>query len=502
MYIYIYIGFRIERPSCRIAKPQCRVHADAIGIHPGSPAWHRRLRRKRAAARARIRSARSAHQEPPASDLVFLSRHHTRPALRELRQPMGKRGGWEGQQYGQGYGRYSSQGAYYEKDWYAKGHGKRQGEGSQGGTIPCQLPILRDDAHPRGQSGQGHRASRASGSRAETAEMGDARSDTSDLTKFVQKLVNVIRRSDGKLRKCEKDQVEAEAQWQEYQKGLQRAFMKERQRYKDKVQQMKKEQDEHTKMKDNAIRELRGLIEHPERALTNVIPEAEDVAMDEWRDLITTPVDPWEDLPRLMADAAHGGAGLQDAARKQLMGALGVEPSGERVERTPPRRPQQPPPMTPANADKRALKEHGAGDGDEATYAGGLTPAAQDPYLTSPSTSGAPLPSMRTRSRSHTQGPRVSIKAHTRGAKCRRASMLPSGTSSRSAGPVHWRRPRIRRWWTWRRATRTTCSQTSLPSHRNPWRSSILRWTARGRRLFRCVRTYYWPWPYGWRVLS
>eukprot|EP00439_Symbiodinium_sp_Y106_P037499 s5143_g4.t1 len=57
-------------------------------------------------------------------------------------------------------------------------------------------------------------------------EMGDARSDTSDLTKFVQKLVNVIRRSDGKLRKCEKDQVEAEAQWQEYQKGLQRAFMK------------------------------------------------------------------------------------------------------------------------------------------------------------------------------------------------------------------------------------------------------------------------------------
>ena len=328
---------------------------------------------------------------------------------------MGKRGGWEGQQYGQGYGRYSSQGAYYEKDWYAKGHGKRQGKEAKAEPSRVSFPSYEMMPIQGDKSGQGHRASRASGSRAETAEMGDARSDTSDLTKFVQKLVNVIRRSDGKLRKCEKDQVEAEAQWQEYQKGLQRAFMKERQRYKDKVQQMKTEQDEHTKMKDNAIRELRGLIEHPERALTNVIPEAEDVAMDEWRDLITTPVDPWEDLPRLMADAAHGGAGLQDAARKQLMGALGVEPSGERVERTPPRRPQQPPPMTPANADKRALKEHGAGDGDEATYAGGLTPAAQDPYLTSPSTSGAPLPSMRTRSRSHTQGPRVSIKAHTRG---------------------------------------------------------------------------------------
>ena len=203
----------------------------------------------------------------------------------------------------------------------------------------------------------------------------------------------------------------AEAQWQEYQKGLQRAFMKERQRYKDRVQQMKVERDEHTKMKDNAIRELHGLIEHPEKALTNMAPEAEDVAMDEWRDLITLPADPWEDLPRLMADAAHGGVGLQDAARKQLMGALGAGTSGERVERTPPRRPQQPPPMTPANADKKAQKERGAGDGEEATYAGGMTPAAQDPYLTSPSTSGAPLPSMRARSRSHTQGPRVSIKS-------------------------------------------------------------------------------------------
>ena len=38
---------------------------------------------------------------------------------------------------------------------------------------------------------------------------------------------------------------------------------------------MKVERDEHTKMKDNAIRELHGLIEHPEKALTNMAPEAE-----------------------------------------------------------------------------------------------------------------------------------------------------------------------------------------------------------------------------------
>ena len=225
--VYIYmVGFRIERPSCRIARPQCRGHVDAIGIHPGSPAWHRRLRRKRAAARARIRSARSTHQEPQVSDLVFLSRHHTRPAFRELRHPMGKRGGWDGQQYGQGYGRYSSQGAYYEKDWHAKGHGKRQGKEAKTETPRASFPSYEMMSVQGDRSGQGRRALRASGSRVETEEMGDARSDTSDLTKFVQKLVNVIRRSDGKLRKCEKDQVEAEAQWQEYQKGLQRAFMK------------------------------------------------------------------------------------------------------------------------------------------------------------------------------------------------------------------------------------------------------------------------------------
>ena len=151
-FIYIYnIGFRIERPSCRIARPQCRGHVDAIGIHPGSPAWHRRLRRKRAAARARIRSARSTHQEPQVSDLVFLSRHHTRPALRELRHPMGKRGGLGRTAVWPGLWALLVAGCLLRERLVCQRPWKTARERSQGGNTPSQLPILRDDVCPRGQ---------------------------------------------------------------------------------------------------------------------------------------------------------------------------------------------------------------------------------------------------------------------------------------------------------------------------------------------------------------
>ena len=110
-------------------------------------------------------------------------------------------------------------------------------------------------------------------------------------------MINVIRRSDGKLRKCDKDKADAEAQWQDYQKNLQKAFMKDCQRYKEKMAQVRKEQAEHGKMKENAIYKLRSIIEDPGRAIEQDIPEEMDVAMEEWRELVTLPADPWEQLP-------------------------------------------------------------------------------------------------------------------------------------------------------------------------------------------------------------
>ena len=210
---------------------------------------------------------------------------------------MGKRGGWDAQKYGQGYRHYSQSQAYYEKEWHGKGYGKKHGKENQADAAAVNFPSYEMMPIPGGRNGSGSRAARASASREETEDNLEIQQNTGDLTKYVQKMINVIRRSDGKLRKCDKDKADAEAQWQDYQKNLQKAFMKDCQRYKEKMAQVRKEQAEHGKMKENAIYKLRSIIEDPGRAIEQDIPEEMDVAMEEWRELVTLTADPWEQLP-------------------------------------------------------------------------------------------------------------------------------------------------------------------------------------------------------------
>ena len=65
-----------------------------VAAIPSSPSWHRRQRSKRSQARRRLKLRRALHLRPVASDLSFLTSHHTRPQLRELSH-MGKQANWK-----------------------------------------------------------------------------------------------------------------------------------------------------------------------------------------------------------------------------------------------------------------------------------------------------------------------------------------------------------------------------------------------------------------------
>ena len=392
-------------------------HAGAIGLYDKSPSWHRRERRKRAAARARIRLSRSLCKEPALADIQFLSGHHSRPSYKELYGRMGKRGGWDAaarKEYDYGYDSSywpQSGSSYGRGDWPSKGQGKKPGKEAKPERGQVAFPSYEAMAVPN------HKGGKAVGkqlSKTTTEVEPELVGATGDLARYVQKLVNTLRRSDGKLRRCEMDKDEAQAKWDEYQKHLKQSFIQERQRYREKLDKVQAEQEEYIKAKNGALQELQEIIADPTQLTRPRRALGSEAASAEWEELMAATSDPWADLPDLLAGAATSGRELQAAARQQLLGALNMAKEKTEVAHTPPRRPHQPPPMSPPPTERTTVQEDDRG-GESGTYSGAVRPAGSDPYQTSPSTSRAPMPTIRSRSRSHNAGPRVPVKTHLKG---------------------------------------------------------------------------------------
>ena len=308
---------------------------------------------------------------------------------------MGKRGVYnqECQDPGYGYGQQSYYGGLHGQadwtDWSNKGKGKKQSKDLVSEPNNHSFPSYDMVPLPSGKGGKGKKKGAG---RADTEEEFPAQGAGS-LARYVQKLVNALRKSDSRLRKCELDQQEADEQWEGYQKGLKQSFLKERQRYKERVAKVQAEKTECAQMKEEALQSLREMIINPMGALEAPAAggvEDED-AVTEWNELMTEEDDPWAALPELLASTSQGS--LPEGARRQLMGVLGLADPSNTGAKTP-RRAHQPPAMSPP---------------------GKTVPALRHPYLTSPSSTGPPLPEGRSRSRSQAGTPWVPIKKHTHG---------------------------------------------------------------------------------------
>eukprot|EP00439_Symbiodinium_sp_Y106_P017854 s4797_g2.t1 len=120
------------------------------------------------------------------------------------------------------------------------------------------------------------------------------------------------------------DQKEADEQWEGYQRGLKQSFLKERQRYKERVAKVQTEKTECVQMKEEALQSLREMFINPMGTLEATAAggtEDED-AVTEWNELMTEEEDPWAALPELLAGTSRGS--LPEGARRQLMGVLGL----------------------------------------------------------------------------------------------------------------------------------------------------------------------------------
>ena len=290
--------------------------------------------------------------------------------------------------------------------WNNKGKGKKQSKDLTSEPNNHSFPSYDMVPLPSGKGGKGKKKGAG---RADTEEDLPAHGAGS-LARYVQKLVNALRKSDSRLRKCEMDQKEADEQWEGYQRGLKQSFLKERQRYKERVAKVQTEKTECVQMKEEALQSLREMFINPMGALEAPAAggvEDED-AVTEWNELMTEEDDPWAALPELLAGTSQGS--LPEGARRQLMGVLGLTDPSKTGAKTPPRRAHQPPAMSPPGKNLPPSPSFG-----HATYSAGTPPAAVDPYLTSPSSTGPPLPEGRSRSRSQAGTPRVPIKKHTHG---------------------------------------------------------------------------------------
>ena len=251
MYVCVYVGFGSSGPD---SGPYClspvrQPHVDAIA--PPSPNWHRAARRRRAKARKRVWKARRQGAAPPARDLRELAEHHSRPGYRELQEPMGKAGkwgaGWKSQTSYHGHEAWPE---YYgsHSDYYGRPH-KWTAEPSGSAFPTFEMMTV---GRAKGDSQDPH------------APAAEGPGGNGDFVKHVQKLVNNVRRAEQKMRKQVAEQQQTDEKWAQFQKELKTAFMKERTKYKDRMDRLLKEKEEARAAQENAVEELYKMLADPQ----------------------------------------------------------------------------------------------------------------------------------------------------------------------------------------------------------------------------------------------
>ncbi|CAE7193335.1 smc3 [Symbiodinium sp. CCMP2592] len=373
--------------NAALPTPQCTTHADAIR----SPAWHRRLRKVRSRARARVRLHRASGLQPRLSDLLRLSLHHSQPRYRELSTlRMGGKKQWTQEEW-QAWQRRQSAGAWQDPRQRQKP--KRHSEPAPRSTFPAF-----DSMEVAETEGDENRAQPGPSS---------VPNGATDLVKFVQRQANMIRKSEAKLRKAANDKKEMAAKWERYKQELQSTFAKERAKFQDGMEKLEEEKNEWMLTKDKAVAELYETLLHPEAMITNAAAkdapknEMTNAAQKEWEALTKEPEDEDMGLAGLLGSIV-GQEGLKQNARQQMLEAL-----QKHVAHTPVR-PTTGGLHSPTVAVERPPANSGpqVGPLPSVTESPDVMLRTRDPYMTSPAFPGAmpSPPSSRTVTRQRRAG--------------------------------------------------------------------------------------------------
>ena len=200
------------------------MHSTPCGWWPNpitakSPTWHRRARAKRARQRLTIRHCRAAGKQPPLRYLTELAAHHSKPQFRELMGKQGSQKSWTGKWAGsQSWGGSTSWNAtssatqnppYWDASNQWDGQNAKPGAGHGKEHLFPKYSDVKITGMNTAVQGVASHAQQRPGQDA-------------DSIKDVQKLINTIRKTDAKIRKCQETHNQRECQWLEFQQQLRR----------------------------------------------------------------------------------------------------------------------------------------------------------------------------------------------------------------------------------------------------------------------------------------
>ena len=248
-------GYRAQIASTAKAvgtlTPQCPKDTSgvlpAIGLHPPSPGWHRRLRTKRSRARLRIRKSKARGQRPFLRDTTLLLAHHS----------MGKS--------------QKEWGAAQDRKWRvwpgawspgSSSYRQPQAPWKNDHKPPSQFPTFDRKWGP----------APAISVVKETRQPAEA-SSSSTVAPQVQQAVNLLRKAENRVLRIRKDQAVKAERFAAYEKEVLAAHALEEQRYQALQERLASELIEATQQVEAAKRTLAETVPH-------LVGEGMDISTD------------------------------------------------------------------------------------------------------------------------------------------------------------------------------------------------------------------------------
>ncbi|CAE7197338.1 unnamed protein product [Symbiodinium sp. CCMP2592] len=322
---------------------------------------------------------------------------------------MGKRGQWSAEEWDA----WRSSHGQPSGGWHRQKGKAKEGKGDNPRKGADTHRDRRQNTFPSFETMEaGSSSTRSTTKPKDSMEIDDEAPSNGQVARGVQKVLNSLRKADGKARRLAEDKVETQKKWAAWREELQQSFLKEKKRYQDRIDKITQELMEAEQAQEDALGELQMALLEPQALPRSkaTIPE-DPAALAEFEELLQSPEKrPNQGIADLLTGAFAGGR-MDKAERRQMLLEAITEHKAARRQKTPPaRRRRSPSPTTPPG-DKPNPPTTRHQTGTEDTYSGNAEDAAKPaPFPASPSTmTTRPLPDGTARIKSRSSA-RIPVK--------------------------------------------------------------------------------------------
>ncbi|CAE7282967.1 unnamed protein product [Symbiodinium sp. CCMP2592] len=322
---------------------------------------------------------------------------------------MGKRGQWSAEEWDA----WRSSHGQPSGGWHRQKGKAKEGKGDNPRKGADTHRDRRQNTFPSFETMEaGSSSTRSTTKPKDSMEIDDEAPSNGQVTRGVQKVLNSLRKAEGKARRLAEDKAETQKKWAAWREELQQSFLKEKKRYQDRIDKITQELMEAEQAQEDALGELQMALLEPQALHRSKATTPEDpAALAEFEELLQSPEKrPNQGIADLITGAFAGGR-MDKAERRQMLLEAIMEHKAARRQKTPPaRRRRSPSPTTPPG-DKPNPPTTRHQTGTEDTYSGNPEDAAKPaPFPASPSTmTTRPVPDGTARIKSRSSA-RIPVK--------------------------------------------------------------------------------------------